>query len=175
MQRRVVGLVVACWMGACSRPPVDASPQALEAPPPAADPGPAAAAPRTALCVLALQRDGSVTAVELREKAIAFRGPVTRETLPALRAGAVLEPVAAPHVHAGAAAPSHTLRVTHPDHPTLLLDVDLGAPGEGGGDVADRWDNGSVVVRAPSYGPGTRFVLSRHGSTAAVTQLGVTP
>jgi hypothetical protein len=41
----------------------------------------------------------------------------------------------------------------------LAVPLELGARGEGGGDVVDRWEGGTVILRAPYLGAGTRFAL----------------
>jgi len=43
----------------------------------------------------------------------------------------------------------------------FVVILTLGHPGEGGGDVADRWQNGSVLLRAPYFGIGTQYELVR--------------
>lgn len=43
----------------------------------------------------------------------------------------------------------------------FVVVLSLGHPGEGGGDVADRWQNGSVILRAPYFGTDTQYELVR--------------
>ena len=52
------------------------------------------------------------------------------------------------------------VRVDHPDlEEPRFVAVDLGRPGEGGGDVLDRWNGGAAILRAPYFGQGTRYSL----------------
>lgn len=52
--------------------------------------------------------------------------------------------------------------IRHPSQPLpRVARLDWGRPGEGGGDVADRWQSGAVIWRAPYYGPGTHYSIVR--------------
>jgi hypothetical protein len=55
--------------------------------------------------------------------------------------------------------------VRHPSLDTpIVTSVWLGHPGDAGGDVADRWQNGGSILRAPYYGEGTQYTLVRSGA-----------
>lgn len=41
----------------------------------------------------------------------------------------------------------------------VVVPLDLGHPAEGGGDVADRWNGGTVILRAPHFGATTEYAL----------------
>ncbi len=179
----LVALAVLAAGLACARPSADvpATPVPQQDAPQA---GPSVA-PQTALMVLELHPDGSVALVDVRLKPVVYRGPVRTVAAAAQHAGLPVAPgaltpvpgsqAALPHVHVGGAehAGGWTLRAQHPDHAPVLVDVDLGTPGEGGGDIVDRWAGGSVVVRAPAWGSGTTFALLQ-GSVEKVRG-GVTP
>ncbi len=165
----LVALAVLAAGVACARPSAEMSP--TPAPQQDAPQPRPSVAPQTALMVLELHPDGSVALVDVRVKPVAYRGPVRTVAAAAQHAGLPVAPgaltpvpgtqAALPHVHVAGAqhASAWTLRAQHPDHAPVLVDVDLGAPGEGGGDIVDRWGGGSVVVRAPAWGSGTTFAL----------------
>ena len=116
------------------------------------------AAQQTALVTLELHLDGSVAVTGVTRKPIPFR-----------RSRLVPFDARRPE------APAQTsyLLIVHPPEPGALpraVPLDLGARGEGGGDVVDRWNGTSVLVRAPSWGDGTRFTVLREGP-AGTTQL----
>lgn len=119
------------------------------------------AAQQTALVTLELHPDGSVALTGVTRKPIPFRG-------------SRLVPFDARR-HDLQAAPERTsyLLIVHPPAPGAqprAVPLDLGARGEGGGDVVDRWNGSSVLVRAPSWGDGTRFTVLREGPSGT-TQL----
>ncbi len=59
-------------------------------------------------------------------------------------------------------APLGGIIVSHPGlTQPLLVKLQWGSIGEGGGDVIDRWQNGSVIWRAPYFGPATRYTIAR--------------
>lgn len=58
--------------------------------------------------------------------------------------------------HHGALVVSHPARAE-----PFVVSLDWGQPGEGGGDVGDRWREGSAVWRAPWFGEGTRYRVVR--------------
>jgi len=62
----------------------------------------------------------------------------------------------------GRPSPGGAILVEHASQPEpLVVPIDLGAPGEGGGDVVDRWQVGQVILRAPYFGVGTRYTVVR--------------
>ena len=115
------------------------------------------AAQQTALVTLELHPDGSVAVTGVTRKPIPFRGSRL-----------------VPFDARGHEAPATSyLLIVHPPEPGALpraVPLDLGARGEGGGDVVDRWNGSSVLVRAPSWGEGTRFTVLREGPSGP-TQL----
>ena len=65
---------------------------------------------------------------------------------------------------------SDVLVVRHASLSTpIAVPLALGHPGEGGGDVSDRWQNMTVIVRGPYFGPGTRYTLVSLTEHGAVT------
>jgi hypothetical protein len=107
------------------------------------------AARETALLVATLHPDGTAELLDVTVKPVPFR----RHHL---------------HTDQGlkGAAP-HVLEVER-EGVAFTVPLDLGAPGEGGGDVMDRWADGSVVLRAPYLGQGTQYALVRLGDARVV-------
>lgn len=50
----------------------------------------------------------------------------------------------------------------------VVVPVDLGHPAEGGGDVADRWNEGTVILRAPHFGATTEYALMQLRASGTV-------
>ena len=127
-------------------------------------------AQETALVTLELGADGSVTLSGVTRKPIPYRGsrllPVEHPFDAVSHPGANLRT-------AGEPAPeraSYVLVVQPPGLASLprVVPLDLGARGEGAGDVVDRWNGSAVLVRAPSFGGGTRFTVLREGPGGSV-------
>jgi len=147
----------------------------------------------TALLEVALRPDGTATLRGISPRPIPYRGqrlvpfdptlyestatstPVAPPTAPGGRTdGTVTPDTALPQTPTP--TPAHpidrggVLVVRHASLKTpLVVPLTLGQPGEGGGDVTDRWQQGTVIVRGPYFGPGTRYTLVRlteHGPRA---------
>ena len=138
-------------------------------------------ADQTALLTLLLHEDGTAELTGVVRKPIPFRGrtlvpfeaarhepaadpaaPATGpSSLPKVRAPGLAAP---PTLDAHAHALSHVLVVRAPALKVpLVVPLELGAPHEGAGDVQDRWADQSLIIRAPSFGDGTRYTLVRAG------------
>jgi hypothetical protein len=118
------------------------------------------------LVTLELGADGSVTLSGVTRKPIPYRGsrllPVDAVSHPAANVQMAREPAPA--------RASYVLVVQPPGLSSLprVVPLELGARGEGGGDVVDRWNGSAVLVRAPSFGGGTRFTVQREGPGGSV-------
>lgn len=140
MPLRLLSLLL---LSACSRPAAQPEPsprapsltQALDE----------NAAVRTALLTLELHPDGSAQLTGLVVKPFAFR-----------RHHLVEKPEGEGALR---------LEVREGNSPPLLVPLDLGAPGEGRGDVRDRWEGETVILRAPYLGADTRYALVRDTAT----------
>ncbi|MFH1812495.1 MAG: hypothetical protein ABIJ09_27430 [Pseudomonadota bacterium] len=139
--------------------------------------------PTTALLVVNLSPEGGVTIAEARVRPTPFRlasaasprhpGLTLAAGVPSLHGPATtVHPdtgVPPPPTNSQIPVPPGALQtdacslvVEHPQRPQpVVLPLDLGAPGEGGGDVRDRWQDGSVILRAPFFGPGTHYSIVR--------------
>jgi hypothetical protein len=137
----LLGLVV---FSSCTRP------ASQPAPPPHVEALEQNASAQTALLTLALHPDGSAQLTSLTVKPFAFR-----------RHRLLEKPVGADG--------TFRLEVRAGDAPPLLVPLDLGAPGEAAGDVRDRWEGGTHIVRAPWLGPDTRYALVRDGAKVLAT------
>ncbi len=137
---------------------------------------------RTALLSVGLERNGGVALHTIVVKPIDWNGttvpydPSIHEP-PSGRAGWTPRVVDAPdldspllgsggdsttrvvpdtHAHRGA------LVVAHPSRPSpSVVPLSWGQPGEGHGDVVDRWAEGAAIWRAPWYGEGTEYRVLR--------------
>lgn len=149
--------VSGCSNSAVSREGTAQQSSALTAPPRVAGD---VAAQQTALLTLELRPDGSVAMTGVATKPIPFRGrrllPFDRERY---QARASRDAQATPE-------PASYVLLVQPPGPATeprVVSVELGARGEGGGDVVDRWRGSALLVRAPSFGAGTRYSLLREG------------
>ena len=127
-------------------------------------------AQETALVTVELGADGSVTLSGVTRKPIAYRGsrllPVEHPFDAVSQPGSNVRTAGEPAPE----RPSYVLVVQPPGAASQprVVPLDLGARGEGGGDVVDRWSGSAVLVRAPSFGGGTRFTLLREGPGGSV-------
>ena len=153
-----------------------------------------AVAEGTALLTLLLHADGTAALTGLVKKPIPFRGrqlvafdaarhePAAASLTapgsgpPSLLVRGALPVVRVPQVVVGLSSLAdgplqfaHVLVISSPSLKTpLVVPLELGAPGEGGGDVTDRWADETLVIRAPSFGEGTRYSLVRVGADSAL-------
>jgi hypothetical protein len=165
-----------------------APPRVTDALPPGTPQAKLASAPQTALIALTLHPDGAVELISITRKPIPFRGrqlvafdaarhdPVGQAPLPT--GGPDSRPAGPGRLGVeGGPAGGATQSISAPEHGVpaghvlvvraaplgtpLVVPLELGAPSEGGGDVADRWRDEVVLVRAPSFGDGTHYTLVR--------------
>lgn len=188
-KRAVVGLFVLVGLAGCQRERSSAGDPSTAATPPPTDGSAAAAfiAEQTLLVGLTLRSDGTALLVDLAAKPIHWTRPGVpfdearhrpTEVAPqvALPAPGGSQPTTTPGpgtTRAPTAAPpgtgpsarfafEHWLLVEHGERSEpYVLPLELGAPGEGGGDVLDRWDGSTHVLRTPYFGDGTRLTLVR--------------
>lgn len=203
----VVALLVLVALSGCNteRPGARDSGLAATSPAPDGPRNASAISDQTLLVGLTLRPDGTALLVDLAAKPIPWTRPgvpfdpsrhrptesvpqaalplpggalptTTTSPTPGGTRPAILAPTA--QTRGAPAVFEHWLLVEHGERsvPYVLL-LELGAPGEGGGDVLDRWDGSTHVYRAPFFGDGTRLTLVRGESGAARSLAGlvVTP
>lgn len=188
-------LVPLCLVAAaCSRIPESESPVALpmevRVTPPRVGRPAEAVTDDTALLTLELHPDGSALLTGTSRRPIPFRGRglipfdavlhtptqasptaprgAVTGTSPTAPAALPIGPTASPPPDVHPQGPTDWFLVIQGPGPAttpLVLPLSLGAPGEGGGDVVDRWEGSTLIVRAPSYGTGTRYGLLHHDAS----------
>lgn len=116
---------------------------------PRIEPGRKALSAETVLLSLVLSPDGQASFQAARRRPIAYLGSAV--------------PVE------GA---DHFLEIRHEGLPApLRLPLVLGRPGEPEGPARHAWAGGGAVLRAPSFGPGTRIALMDQDRELAVTEV----
>lgn len=132
-------------------------------------------APQTALLTVLLHPDGRLEITGMAVKPVAYRGrhlvpfqPAVHQVTASLPAsprstGTALRNKAVP-------SPGPTALVVRAPRgdQSFVVPVELGTPGEGGGDVADRWADSTVILRAPYLGEGTQFSVLRQTAQGPV-------
>ena len=187
MVRRSLVWTAVCAAAACAdHERAEATSPAIE-PAPAATAGGPAVSPQTALITLLLAPDGSLRIDSISARPIPFRGhhlvafdPARHEPAPAPAIAAPDDPAgggvaagggrsaADPRAATEHPAAAFAVVVRHSSLRTpLVAPVDLGGPGEGAGDVRDRWQHGGVILRAPCLGPDTEYAVVRPGERGA--------
>ncbi len=67
------------------------------------------------------------------------------------------------HTHPGPSGEA-AIVVRAPNHETVVVPIDIGVPGPMVGDVANHWNDGASILRAPYFGPETRYTILRPGN-----------
>ena len=137
---------------ACAREPTESPsrPSAQALAPTAPRPG--ALAAETALLALVLSPDGTANFAEVQRRAISYSGPKSEPTHD---------------------AGDHVIEVSLEGRPTLRIPLQLGSPKDRLLAARSAWAGGGTVVRAPCYGPGTRFALrsTEHPDARVLTEI----
>lgn len=173
--------LAALMITACAKPPTSEppAPERPSIPSRTADQpeGPQAdiVTAQTALVTVLLHPDGRLEFTGLAVKPIAFRRrnlvpfePAAHQVSPSPATAPVSSGTAIRSRAAASRGPTAlVVRARHTEQP-WVVSAELGGPGEGGGDVADRWANGTVILRAPYFGEGTQFSLVRETAEGPV-------